>query len=113
MSFVSNMKANGKGGKGQTKGKGKGKSNRRDMQCWHCGKYGHLAGECWQKDAEMEAHRAAKESPRGVVLEERLSAKMATRRARARKASIGSTSLQRTAMLWARLGRSALWRKRL
>ena len=49
MSFVSNLKGEGKDGKS----KGKGKGRKRDVQCWHCGKIGHVAAECWQKDAEM------------------------------------------------------------
>ena len=56
MSFVSNLKGKGKDGKS----KGKGKGGKRDVQCWHCGKIGHVAAECWQKDAEMEQYRASK-----------------------------------------------------
>ena len=56
MSFESNVKGKAKGGKS----KGKGKGGKRDVQCWHCGKIGHVAAECWQKDAEMEQYRASK-----------------------------------------------------
>ena len=56
MSFVSNLK--GKGEDGKSKGNGKG--GKRDVQSWHCGKIGHVAAECWQKDAEMEQYRASK-----------------------------------------------------
>ena len=56
-------------GKGKFKGgkdaKGKGKQGKWDIQCWHCGKYGHRANECWQKDAEMEAYRAEKGKSKG------------------------------------------------
>ena len=55
MSFVSNLKGKGKDGKS----KGKGKGGKRDVQCWHCGKIGHVAAKCWQKDAEMEQYRAS------------------------------------------------------
>ena len=53
MSFVSNLKGKGKGGKSREKCK-------RDVQCWHCGKIGHVAAECWQKDAETEQYKASK-----------------------------------------------------
>ena len=56
MSLVSNLK--GKGKDGNSKGQSKG--GKRDVQCWHCGKTGHVAAESWQKDAEMEQHRASK-----------------------------------------------------
>ena len=56
MSFVSNLKGKGKDGKS----KGKGKGGKKNVQCWHCGKIGHVATECWQKDAEMEQYRASK-----------------------------------------------------
>ena len=51
MSFVSSL--------GQGKG-GKGKGGKRDVQCWHCGKVGHVAAECWQMVAAMEQYRASK-----------------------------------------------------
>ena len=58
MSFV--MKGKGKGkGKG-----GKGKAGK-DTLCWYCGKYGHMAKDCWQKDAEMEEYRKGKGKGKG------------------------------------------------
>ena len=45
MSFVSNLTGKGKGGKS----KGKGKGGKRGVQCWHCGKIGHVAANCWRK----------------------------------------------------------------
>jgi hypothetical protein len=50
--------------KGKSKGKGKGKGGK-DTQCWHCGKYGHIARDCWQKDAEMEEYRKGKGKGKG------------------------------------------------
>ena len=35
-----------------------------DTQCWHCGKIGHVAAECWQKNAEMEQYRARRAKAR-------------------------------------------------
>jgi len=58
MSFV--MKGKGKGkGKG-----GKGKAGK-DTLCWHCLKHGHMAKDCWQKDAEMEEYRKGKGKGKG------------------------------------------------
>jgi hypothetical protein len=63
MSFV--MKGKGKG-KGNGKA-GKGKAGK-DTQCWHCMKFGHVARDCWQKDAEMEEYRNAKGKGKGKGL---------------------------------------------
>ena len=35
------------------------------MECWHCFKRGHIASECWVKDAEMDAYRASKGKSNG------------------------------------------------
>ena len=64
MSFIGNFKGGGKGGKSKGKG-GKGKADKSNVQCWHCGKFGHYSGECWQKDAEMEAYRTSKGKGKG------------------------------------------------
>jgi len=50
--------------KGKGKGKG-GKGKGADRECWHCGKTGHIASECWQKDAEMQSYRANKGKGKG------------------------------------------------
>ena len=43
----------GKDGKGKHKnGKGKGAFDKKDIECWSCGKRGHTANECRLKDTE-------------------------------------------------------------
>jgi len=58
ISFVMKSKSKGKG-----KG-GKGKAGK-DALCWHCLKHGHMAKDCWQKDAEMEEYRKGKGKGKG------------------------------------------------
>ena len=50
-------------GKGKGKG-GKGKAGK-DALRWHCLKHGHMAKDCWQKDAEMDEYRKGKGKGKG------------------------------------------------
>ena len=74
MSFVSNLRGKGKDGKS----KGKVKGGKRGV-CWRCGKIGHVAAECWQKDAEMELYRASEGQRKGQKVPAKVNGKIRVR----------------------------------
>ncbi|KAL2630080.1 hypothetical protein R1flu_014766 [Riccia fluitans] len=49
-----NGKARG-GSKGQSKSRGRSQHDKKEMECWKCGKTGHMKKDCWGKAKTREA----------------------------------------------------------